>query len=322
LPFLLILFSRKLTASPFRCSFFRAERWIFPGDEPRLLHVGRIAPEKNTEEVIRAFALIKRELPRARLTVVGDGPVLIDLKREASELGIADSVQFTGYLARKELPQIYAEHDLFITASAMETQGLVALEAIATGLPADEQALALVRAFAQYAVVVTYFIFCFISVKVKMLAVEVFHDCENRRENTADHVQQPDTKNIHKPEDLTVLALVAMDYDHMIVFPALADHVVAFVQVLFYFRGQTDDVAERIMVSDQIDLQRNGGGQRIDSVKKFVEAFAIELAYELALRTEVPVLDDVSHKKDFAESNTLLVQVIEQAEKILVPVGG
>jgi glycosyltransferase involved in cell wall biosynthesis len=117
-------------------NFFRPERRIFPGDEPCILHVGRIAPEKNTEEVIRAFALIKRELPYARLTVVGDGPVLIDLKREASELGIADSVQFTGYLARKELPVVYAEHDLFITPSAMETHGLVALEAIATGLPA------------------------------------------------------------------------------------------------------------------------------------------------------------------------------------------
>lgn len=117
-------------------NFFRGERRIFPGDDPRLLHVGRIAPEKNVEEVIRAFALVKKELPRARLSVVGDGPVLLDLKREASELGIGDSVQFTGYMARKDLPQIYAEHDLFITASAMETQGLVALEAIATGLPA------------------------------------------------------------------------------------------------------------------------------------------------------------------------------------------
>lgn len=115
---------------------FRGERRIFPGDEPRLLHVGRLAPEKNTEEVIRAFALIKREMPHARLTVVGDGPVLTDLKREASELGIGDSVLFTGYRSRTELPQVYAEHDLFVTASAMETQGLVALEAIAAGLPA------------------------------------------------------------------------------------------------------------------------------------------------------------------------------------------
>lgn len=115
---------------------FKGEQRRYPGDEPRLLHVGRIAPEKNTEEVIRAFALIKRELPLARLTIVGDGPVLLDLKREASELGVADSVAFTGYVPRIELPRICHEHDVFITASAMETQGLVALEAIATGMPA------------------------------------------------------------------------------------------------------------------------------------------------------------------------------------------
>lgn len=115
---------------------FKGSERLFPGDQPRLLHVGRLAPEKNTEEVIRAFVLIKRELPLARLTVVGDGPVLTELKREASELGVADSINFTGYKPRAELPQVYADHDLFITASAMETQGLVALEAIATGMPA------------------------------------------------------------------------------------------------------------------------------------------------------------------------------------------
>lgn len=116
--------------------FFRGEKRHFPRSHPRILHVGRIAPEKNTEEVIRAFAIIKREIPDALLTVVGDGPVLTDLKREASELNVADSINFTGYKSRSELPRVYADHDLFITASAMETQGLVALEAIATGLPA------------------------------------------------------------------------------------------------------------------------------------------------------------------------------------------
>ncbi len=117
-------------------TLFKGSGRVFPGDQPRLLHVGRLAVEKNTEEVIRAFALIKRDLPLARLTVVGDGPVLTDLKREASELGVADSIAFTGYRPRAELPAIYADHDLFMTASAMETQGLVALEAIATGMPA------------------------------------------------------------------------------------------------------------------------------------------------------------------------------------------
>ncbi|MCS6971472.1 MAG: glycosyltransferase [Turneriella sp.] len=116
--------------------FFRGEKRIFPEDEPRLLHVGRLALEKNPEEVVRAFALIKDKIPRARMTIVGDGPLLVELKRDASALGIADSITFTGYLPRQKLPQIYAEHDLFITASAMETQGLVALEAVAMGLPA------------------------------------------------------------------------------------------------------------------------------------------------------------------------------------------
>lgn len=115
---------------------FKGNERLFAGDQPRLLHVGRLAPEKNAEEVIRAFALIKRDLPLARLTVVGDGPVLTDLKREASELGVADSIDFTGYKPRTELPAVCHDHDLFITASAMETQGLVALEAIATGMPA------------------------------------------------------------------------------------------------------------------------------------------------------------------------------------------
>jgi glycosyltransferase involved in cell wall biosynthesis len=116
--------------------FFYGSKRSYPTSQPRILHVGRIAPEKNTEEVIRAFVLLKREIPDALLTIVGDGPVLIDLKREASELNVADSINFMGYRSRTDLPQIYHDHDLFVTASAMETQGLVALEAIATGLPA------------------------------------------------------------------------------------------------------------------------------------------------------------------------------------------
>ncbi len=116
--------------------FFYGSKRSYPTSQPRILHVGRIAPEKNTEEVIRAFVLLKREIPDALLTIVGDGPVLIDLKREASELNVADSINFMGYRSRTDLPQVYHDHDLFVTASAMETQGLVALEAIATGLPA------------------------------------------------------------------------------------------------------------------------------------------------------------------------------------------
>jgi 1,2-diacylglycerol 3-alpha-glucosyltransferase len=59
-----------------------------------------------------------------------------DLKRRSKALGLRDSVQFIGYLDRKqELPDCYAAADVFVFASRTETQGLVLLEAMAAGLP-------------------------------------------------------------------------------------------------------------------------------------------------------------------------------------------
>ncbi len=106
-----------------------------PGDSPRLLHLGRISYEKNADVVLRAFALIQEKKPGATLDIVGDGPALTSLKIEAGQLGLKDKVNFPGFVNHADLPELYRKYDLFMTASTMETQGLVVLEAAACGLP-------------------------------------------------------------------------------------------------------------------------------------------------------------------------------------------
>lgn len=102
---------------------------------PKILHVGRISHEKNCEVVLKAFTLILEKIPDATLDIIGDGPALPSLKIEARQLGIADKVSFPGFVARDDLPEIYPKYDLFMTASTMETQGLVVLEAVSCGIP-------------------------------------------------------------------------------------------------------------------------------------------------------------------------------------------
>ncbi len=103
---------------------------------PKLLHVGRISYEKNCDVVIKAYAKILEKIPQANLTIIGDGPAIPSLKQLTESLNIKDKVEFKGFVPNSELPSYYPSYDAFITASTMETQGLVILEAIACGLPA------------------------------------------------------------------------------------------------------------------------------------------------------------------------------------------
>ncbi len=105
-------------------------------DAPKILHVGRISYEKNCDVVINSFKLVKEKFPKATLTIIGEGPAIESLKRQAEHLEIQNDVIFTGFVPNAELHNIYPQYDLFLTASTMETQGLVVLEAIACGLPA------------------------------------------------------------------------------------------------------------------------------------------------------------------------------------------
>lgn len=99
------------------------------------LHVGRLGYEKRVDQVLRAFAMAAHQFPSTRLHIVGDGPEGPALRRLAVELGISDRVNFTGFTPHADLSGVYQQADIFITASTIETQGLVVLEAMSCGLP-------------------------------------------------------------------------------------------------------------------------------------------------------------------------------------------
>jgi len=104
-------------------------------DEKVLMHVGRVAWEKNIELLIEGFRRLVREEPDTRLLIVGEGPARKHYMQLARDEGVADKVIFTGFIPDDELPQFYAACDAFTIASKFETQGLAALEAMASGKP-------------------------------------------------------------------------------------------------------------------------------------------------------------------------------------------
>lgn len=105
-------------------------------DEKIMLCTGRLSHEKNVEFVIEAFSRIQSEIPRSKLIIVGDGPARQDFEETAQQLGIADDVIFTGFVQWADIIDYYKQADLFLYGSKTETQGIVYMEAMASGLPA------------------------------------------------------------------------------------------------------------------------------------------------------------------------------------------
>lgn len=111
----------------------RSERgW---NDDKVIMSVGRLAEEKNWVTLLQAFALAQKSHPNIRLVLLGDGPQAEALRQLVGELGITERVTFTGNVPFNDVPNYFKAADLFAFASITETQGLVTLEAMASGLP-------------------------------------------------------------------------------------------------------------------------------------------------------------------------------------------
>jgi 1,2-diacylglycerol 3-alpha-glucosyltransferase len=100
-----------------------------------VLHVGRIAYEKDLNVLAGAFAQLRAWRPNAKLLLAGRGPYEPGLRALVRKKGIADDVVFAGFVPDEELPGYYAASDAFAITSRFETQGLAVLEAMASGRP-------------------------------------------------------------------------------------------------------------------------------------------------------------------------------------------
>jgi len=102
-----------------------------------IVHVGRLSKEKCVDVVLHSFAELAKTRDDASLLLIGDGPAKKELEKTAHHLGMADRVRFTGFVPHDELMNsgMLGLCDVFVTASTMESQGMVILEAMSFGIP-------------------------------------------------------------------------------------------------------------------------------------------------------------------------------------------
>jgi len=108
-----------------------SRRQLAPKGTAIVTHISNFRPVKRIEQVVSAFAVLRRRMP-AVLVLVGDGPDLPKAEQQARDLGIRDDLRILG----QQRPEaILQASDLFLLPSISESFGLAALEAMACGVP-------------------------------------------------------------------------------------------------------------------------------------------------------------------------------------------
>ena len=97
------------------------------------LHIGRFNSVKNHRMLLEAFSNVLKKTPKAKLKLAGDGLLLDEMKRYASNLKIDANVEFLGNV--KDIPEMLKSGDVLVLSSLSEACPVVVLEAMASGLP-------------------------------------------------------------------------------------------------------------------------------------------------------------------------------------------
>ncbi len=98
-------------------------------DEPVILCLGRLTPQKGFDLAVKAFAEVERTIPKARLMIVGEGVEEAALKDLAATLGISDKVNFTGSVPPRDVDEVINKATMVLLPSLFEGLPLVALQA-------------------------------------------------------------------------------------------------------------------------------------------------------------------------------------------------
>jgi 1,2-diacylglycerol 3-alpha-glucosyltransferase len=109
------------------------EQLGIPKDTQVIVYVGRLAKEKNIDELISNFSTIANN--NRMLLLVGDGPERPMLEEQVRTLGLGKHVIFAGMQKQEDIPSFYRLGTVFCSASTSETQGLTYVEALASGVP-------------------------------------------------------------------------------------------------------------------------------------------------------------------------------------------
>jgi phosphatidylinositol alpha-mannosyltransferase len=108
----------------------------FMDDKRNILFVGRQEPRKGLTHLLEAFAIVKRDMPRTRLIVVGPDGGLRGVCLRYIQQNHLEDVVFTDYVSTEDLPRYYRTGDVFCAPNTgHESLGLIILEAMAAGLP-------------------------------------------------------------------------------------------------------------------------------------------------------------------------------------------
>ena len=110
-------------------------RYGFRDDEIIIGKVARLFPLKGHEFLLPAFAAVKKEFPRSRLFLVGDGILRPELEAMAEKLGIREAITFAGLLLPREIPEAIAAMDLLAHVSLREGLPKAVAQALAGGVP-------------------------------------------------------------------------------------------------------------------------------------------------------------------------------------------
>jgi len=106
----------------------------FHSEFRRFIFVGRFSPEKNVPRLLDAFQIVRRKSP-AELVLIGYGPDEHLLRQQARNLGLDESVVFAGAMTQDGVSQALADSDCLVLPSLSEPWGLVANEALCSGIP-------------------------------------------------------------------------------------------------------------------------------------------------------------------------------------------
>lgn len=101
----------------------------------QILYVGRFLYWKGISLGLEAFAALLKQVPEARLTLVGQGPDKKRLKQYAVNIGLVDKIEWIPWMSQDELVDMYQQSDVFLFPSLHDSGGMVVLEAMSHGLP-------------------------------------------------------------------------------------------------------------------------------------------------------------------------------------------